>query len=378
MIAQSYSTGSSVDFGQWLQTICKEASYHLCIAFCDRDFPFEDIIAQCQANRLALIGCSGSGEIHDHQLLEGGMTALVLSVDPAFFQIHLNPIGAQGEYDSAQELTREVLRTFPEVELIAFASGLRLDGVAIADGIASVLGTERPFFGGLAGDNMRHISNIVFTHNGYTDRGIAALVFDQERIRLTGHTVSGWQPLGKVHTASRSEGNILYEIDGEPALDLFVSYFGEVGFQSFEETAVATNPGQIPLLITKGKGEGTLRVTLEFDEAARALVLAGAMEEGAQFRFCPIAKWDVVDQTIREFGEHAATHHQPDALVLVHCKGRHYAFGPVLEDEVSGIHQQWQKPMVGFLSNGEFGYNPDGQGAAFHNITCSLISLSEY
>jgi hypothetical protein len=45
-----------------------------------------------------------------------------------------------------------------------------------------------------------------------------------------------------------------------------------------------------------------------------------------------------------------------------------------MEDEIRGIFEYWDKPMIGFFSYGEIGAT-EGAQCDFHNETCTLVSL---
>jgi len=66
----------------------------------------------------------------------------------------------------------------------------------------------------------------------------------------------------------------------------------------------------------------------------------------------------------------------PDAIILFSCKARHWAFGPMLEDEVEEIDKLWDVPFHGFFTFGEIGKNENGN-THFFNETCSLVTLRE-
>ena len=85
---------------------------------------------------------------------------------------------------------------------------------------------------------------------------------------------------------------------------------------------------------------------------------------------------EVIDQTIAELTDFLHDTTDADALILFSCKGRHAALGPFLADEIEGIYNHWQKPMIGFLSYGEIGNVRNGV-CEFHNETCSLLAIKE-
>ena len=119
-----------------------------------------------------------------------------------------------------------------------------------------------------------------------------------------------------------------------------------------------------------------MRSPLVLDEDNGSITLMGGVNQGDKFRFSNSPGFEVIEQTIEEFEQLKDKSPDVDALILYSCKGRHGALGPLLEDEISGLYNYWNKPMIGFLSYGEIGNTPSGI-CEFHNETCSLVSLRE-
>lgn len=244
-------------------------------------------------------------------------------------------------------------------------------------GIRETMEEDIPIFGGLSGDNVQHEATYVFTEQGISDFGVAALILDRDRIEMSGLTVSGWQPMGRTHKVTKAENNLIYEIDDQPALDLFLSYFGHIEYKPSNTSGLRTIPGQYPLQLYREDGSSYLRSLLIYDMDNRSLMAAGEVPAGTSFRFCPPPDFDVVEQTIKEYQKFGDSNTGLEALVMVSCKGRHNSFGPVLNDEVQKIQKIWNSPMVGFLANGEIGNSTELGSCEFHNVSCSLFGMKE-
>jgi hypothetical protein len=111
-------------------------------------------------------------------------------------------------------------------------------------------------------------------------------------------------------------------------------------------------------------------------EEEKTLILAGGVKQGDKFRFSISPGFEVIDQTIQEFGHLQYEEPKTDLIVLFSCKGRHAAIGPLIEDEIVGINNYWDAPLIGFFSYGEFGNVKNGK-SDFHNETCSLVLIRE-
>lgn len=347
------------------------------IAFSSPDFPFEASLAIFNQYSIEVVGCTTSGEVCDDRMIEGSLSLLLMDIAPQYFRTARFVHEDVEAYTSGAQLCEIALAEFAEPGIILLISGVGIAGDGPIDGIRNHIRHEIPIYGGLAGDNLQHKATHTFTHQGVSDFGVAALILDTTKIRMRGLAVSGWEPLGRVHTVTRSERNIIYEIDEKPALDLFLNYFGNIGDGHAGTGASNSIAGQYPIRLQQPEGASALRSLLIYDTENRALIAAGNVPTHTKFRFCPTPDFSVIEETVRQFQQFGEASGTPEAVVMISCKGRHTSFGPLLSDEVRGIYQVWRAPMVGFFSNGEIGNDlPDGK-CAFHNVTCSVVTLSE-
>ncbi|MEZ4772807.1 MAG: FIST N-terminal domain-containing protein [Bacteroidia bacterium] len=347
----------------------------IAIGFSSPDFPFEDSLSIFRENHIELIGCTTSGEILDNAILSNTFSVLLMDFNRSYFKTVQFEHTDVEAYSSGEKLYEIADQTFQNPGIILFISGVRVVGDGPVEGIRKNITREIPIYGGLAGDNIQHNNTCTFTHESVSNFGVSALILDTDKIQMKGLAVSGWKPLGKTHTVTKADKNIIYEIDGLPALDLFLNYFGNIEYKLANNDGLYTIPGQYPLKIFQNDGTSYLRSLLIYDTENRALLAAGKINTGVNFKFCPPPDISVVDDTVRQFQEFSETFSDIDALVMVSCKGRHTSLGPMLEDEVKFIHEIWNVPMAGFLSNGEIGNSAINGDCAFHNVTCSLFSL---
>ena len=235
-------------------------------------------------------------------------------------------------------------------------------------------GQNLPLFGGLAADDLKMENTYVFSSSGATEEGLIGLVLDGDRFEVEGIATSGWQSVGVDKVVTRSEANVVYAIDGEPALDVYRKYFDldeEVGQQQSIAMALGV---QFPLSVQRENGTSVLRAPLLSDPESQALIFAGGVPEGAKVKFCIPPSLDIVEQVVEEAATVQQCLPEADALILISCKARHAALGPLVEDEIEGLHSLWNAPMLGYFSYGEIG-GREPQLCDFHNETCTLVTL---
>jgi hypothetical protein len=167
---------------------------------------------------------------------------------------------------------------------------------------------------------------------------------------------------------TRSEGNVLYEIDNEPALALYKRYLGD---QAAELPASAL---LFPLTISSEQPDypPLVRTVLSINEADQSMTFAGDLPQGRTTRLMK-ANFDRIITAAEEAAEYSIHPHSelpPQAALLVSCVGRKLVLGQRVEDEVEAVGQTLgeQATLMGFYSYGEL---------APHNQTMTITTFAE-
>ncbi|MEM7102172.1 MAG: FIST N-terminal domain-containing protein [Bacteroidota bacterium] len=378
MKALSFSTSSPEDLKSKMTSALSEINPTIGIAFSDPDFKIEAAVELFSELGIQLFGCTTSGEICNRKLVEKSFTLLLVELPEDSFLIHSIDGTPPNYIEPGAVIGNKAAESFENPAILVYSAGVGVDGESIVKGIKSGINKEIPIYGGLGGDNFKHENIRTFTDQVIRKNGLAALIIDSDRVAVNGKTYSGWNELGKTHTITKAEGNVLLEVDDKPALDLFNKYFKGVEYRQNEGSEkLFTVPAIYPLKIKRENGVEFMRSTLIYDFERKALILAGAVKEGDRFKFCPTPSFDVVEATVEEFQRYAKRDITPSALIMNSCAARHFAFGPMFDDEVEGIFNIWKKPMIGYMAYGEIGNTMDDEHCEFHNVTCSIVFLSE-
>ncbi|MFK5893853.1 MAG: FIST C-terminal domain-containing protein, partial [Pseudomonadota bacterium] len=185
----------------------------------------------------------------------------------------------------------------------------------------------------------------------------------------------GWSEFGAKHIITRSNGNILYEIDGEPALDLYKKYLGDYAID-------LPNSGlRFPLSIKeKDTDSEVIRTLLAIDEQDKSITFAGDVPEGYYAR---LMKPDI-DVLIEGAGIAAKKINQANnkqALALtVSCVGRKIIMNQLVEEELESVQNILGKnvQLTGFYSYGEFApFETQNLICKLHNQTMTLTVIYE-
>lgn len=340
--------------------------------------PIHDLPSICalfDAADIELFGSTTAGEILLEEIYSESIVAILLDVKKEHFKVISKT--TNGEiYDTAFEIGKEVKAAYENPSILLASGGVTIDAEQIITAFEQSIEKNIPIFGGLAGDDLELMKTYSLSRHGADGQGIVVVVFDGEYIEMEGLAISGWEAIGGVHTITKADKNVIYEINNKPAYDVYVNYFGYFDDINLKGKQISSMSAQYPLQILREDGSTVLRSPMLGNDEDKTLVLAGSVKTGDKFRFSISPGFEVIDQTIEEFSHLKDIAPEADVLIMFSCKGRYAALGPMIEDEIKGLSDYWNAPLIGFFSYGEFG-NARDRKCDFHNETCSLVLLKE-
>jgi small ligand-binding sensory domain FIST len=226
--------------------------------------------------------------------------------------------------------------------------------------------------GGMASGG-REPGQHVLIHNGTSHKSGCVGIALSGNLVVSTVVAQGCRPIGPPLFATRVEGHTIYEIDGQPALDVLESVCKAL---PPEEIALAQQSLFIGLAMdtgreSYGKGDYLVRDVVGAMPEGRALVVAARpVEQGViQFHIRDArSAWEDLDTLV----EKAAKSERPSVGGLMFsCVGRGESlFGENGHD--SRVIQQHMNdlPLAGFFGNGEIG--PVGGRTWIHGYTTAL------
>jgi len=334
-------------------------------------------------NEIDIIGATSCTEFIDGHQDEGSIVILLLDLNKAFYTILFQDVGNMTVSDAATHMAQAALQHFSNPAFIICSTGLSaagkmMDGETLIRSIENVVGVYANMFGGMAGDDMTFTGTHAFTYNQSTDYGMAVLILNEDKIGLHGMAISGWKPIGVTRTITKSEGNLIYTIDDQPALDMYLRYLGSVLPSADNQHEFFENLGnQYPIQIERADRDPLMCNPIGFDKEKKALLCEINIQQGSKFRFSTPPDFDIVETVINKATELKNTvQTDADAVLIFSCAGRLAALGPMAQQENEGLAAVWNSPMAGFYSYGEFGRSVNGKHE-FHSTTNSWVALKE-
>lgn len=325
----------------------------------------------------ALLGCSTAGEIDANGVDDDTCVVTAIQFDEVGLVTAETELAGMADSHAAGVRIGEQLKAAGPRAVMVFGPGVEVNGSALVDGIGSVLGSEVPLTGGLAGDGGAFRQTWTLGSQGVGDRRVAAVGLTGERLRFCHGSFGGWEPFGPARKVTRCQGNVLFELDGAPALEVYKRYLGDYADQLpasgllFPFAMFGANQNET----------GLIRTILGVSEAEGSLTLAGEILPDGYLKLMHASTDGLVSGA--EAAARAALEMQQTEgkglAILVSCVGRKLVMGGRVEDEVEAVADVFGQgaTLTGFYSYGEISPFAPGVACRLHNQTMTVTYLSE-
>ena len=342
--------------------------------FIDRPEPFKEL--QAAYPKSHIVGCSSAGEIYgssisDNSLVVGVLRFAATQVRRAAARIH----SLEDSYQAGEKIAERLF--LPDLRsLLVFTDGINVNGSKLIRGLNNILPSSVVVTGGMAGDGERFERTWVIK-DGMTQSGyISAVGLYGDAVRIGHGSRGGWDIFGPERRVSRSEGSLLYELDGKPALQLYKEYLGDRA-HGLPATALL-----FPLALRSSSGDTkrVVRTVLGVNEEQQAMLFAGDIPEGSLAQLMKANFDRLIDGAALVAQETVARFEMvPPVLSLaISCVGRRMVLGERSDEELDVTLEQLppNTRQIGFYSYGEI--SPHGTGHCdLHNQTMTLTTISE-
>jgi len=323
-----------------------------------------------------ILGCSTSGEIAGDAVVDDSVVATLADFEHTRLRFASATIGeAKASYDVGKKLAQQ-LNDASLRHVFVLSDGLHVNGSDLARGLAGGVSKGVSITGGLSGDGADFAETWVIADGAAGPQRVAAVGLYGDDLRVGYASMGGWAPFGPLRTITRAEGNILYELEGRSALDLYKSYLGSHAEQL---------PGSallFPILVTDAKGgQGVVRTVLSVDEQKKSMTFAGDIPQGGTAQLMKTNVDDLVDgaTSAAEASLSGLGDKRPDLAILVSCVGRKLVMKQRTEEEIEAIRNVFGKDtkISGFYSYGELSPFVHGGECRLHNQTMTITTFAE-
>jgi hypothetical protein len=341
----------------------------------DADTPIRDLYGSYPNSRV--VGCSTAGEIFGSSLSDDTLSVAIAKFENCGVETAVADVESADRSYGAGERLAQMLTDDDLRSILVLSDGLNVNGSELVRGLNANLPNTVVVTGGLAADGDRFRSTWVLDREGVKSQRVCAVGFYGDGVRVGHGSKGGWDIFGPERVVTRSKGNVLYELDGHPALTLYKRYLGDRA-AGLPFTALL-----FPLALRSGPDDPKVlvRTVLAVDEKEQSMTFAGDVPQGHLAQLMRANFDRLIDGASK-----AALHTRAsggsavgDTLAIaISCVGRRLILGERTEEELEAALADLPEgtKQVGFYSYGEISPYASGH-CDLHNQTMTLTTISE-
>lgn len=349
-----------------------------CLLFCS---PEEDLGELVQGvyesvGTQNVVGCTSAGEISCegygyNSAVLGGFVSDQVDVHVAF----VDEIARDSER-AGEILAASLPGGVHFVQL--FSDALKGNGCALLRGMTRVLGDATVIGGGAAADNMRFCHTLQFFGPSIHTGAAVAMGFSG-RFRLGMGVRSGWSPIGIAKRVTRAAGNVVYELNHQPALEVYRRFLGK-HVDKLPAVGAEYALGLVDNYGTMGLDDYCLmRASLAVNHQDGSILYGGEVPQGAMVRFTCCDSNSLLEAA-GGAGRAAVAELSGSTPVMAFfysCLARKVMLGRRTPEETEMVRQILGRsiPILGFYTFGEYGRIAIGKPSVLHNETAAVTIL---
>lgn len=323
-----------------------------------------------------LFGCTTAGEIASTRVHDDSLVATAVTFEHTTLKLaQVRMSDVQDSVEAGEQLAQSL---DPEglVHIFVISDGQKVNGSDLVRGLLKHTPPGVRVTGGLAGDGARFERTLILAGETPIEGSVGVIGFYGDKLKVGYGSLGGWDTFGPERVVTRSEGNVLYELDGKPALELYKSYLGE------HAGGLPATGLLFPLNIRrKGDTDTLVRTILAVDGEQSSLTFAGDVPEGATAQLMK-ANFDRLVEGASDAAKASSQTLQgskPDLAILISCVGRKLVLKQRTEEEVEAVEDVLGEgtPMTGFYSYGEICPAAPNANCQLHNQTMTITTFTE-
>jgi Uncharacterized conserved protein len=322
-----------------------------------------------------LIGGTTAGEIYNNIATENTISATAVYMEKTEVRFSSVFIEKGKCFDAAAEL----IAKFPVDDLkhvFIISEGININGSKLVEGLINRLPPNVTLSGGLAGDGTHYKETFIIANDYPKQHCLVGIGFYGKNIRFGYASRGGWSPFGIERIITKSKDNILYELDGKPALDLYKAYLGAYA------AGLPAAGLYFPLMVRSNDHCRTFIRTIQWvDESQNALIFSGDVPEGYYSKLMR-ANFDNLIEGARQAAQISLMSlgaGRADLAILVSCVGRKLVLDQLTSEEIDAARSVLKPDTVftGFYSYGEISSPEKNKICELHNQTMTITLITE-
>ena len=323
-----------------------------------------------------VFGCSTAGEICGTRVTDDSMVLTAIQFETTKIALaHTNIADCAGSREAGERVAK-ALDPQGLIHAVVLSDGQHVNGSELVLGMMAHLPRGVVVTGGLAGDGARFKRTIVCVDESANEGEVGVLGLYGTQLRVGYGSLGGWDPFGPERLITTSQGNVLYELDDQPALALYKKYLGE------QASGLPATGLLFPLSVRNSNGSReVVRTILAVDEREQSMTFAGDVPQGAYARLMKANFDRLVDGAhgAAKTSYEALKSSSPDLAILISCVGRKLVLKQRTEEEVEAVRSVLGEgaTLAGFYSYGEICPAAPNTNCELHNQTMTITTFSE-
>ena len=323
-----------------------------------------------------IIGSTTAGEIFDDMVNDNILTITAIWFEHTeikfFWADHL-------DVNICYEKGVEIAKTIPVENLshvFIIGEGINVNGSKLVEGFKEILPEGVKITGGLAGDYEGYKKTFVIANDYGKENLVSCIAFYGDKVKVGYGSAGGFDTFGIERTITSAKGNILYELDGKPVLDLYKEYLGEYS----KDLPVSGLFFPLDVRSKDGKNSYT-RTIAAVEEDTKSLKFAGDVPEGyyaklmmANFNSLINGSIKAAENSIKSVG-----YKKNKLAIIISCRGRRVVLNQRIDEELEAVRSVLGNEIIftGFYSNGEIAPTKKDNITEFHNQTMTITLIGE-
>ena len=324
----------------------------------------------------SIVMASTAGEIFKGEVYDDSIVATAIELEKTEIKSIVTKISDhKNSYEAGIYLYDQVKRNDLN-GIFIISDGTIVNGDELVEGLRFNNISNIPITGGLAGDGARFQKTFTGLNETPNQGNIIAIGFYGKNLLIGHGSMGGWEEFGLERTITKSNKNILQEIDSQQALDLYKKYLGEYAKEL---------PGSallFPLSMkTKNTEKVLIRTILAVDDNEKSMVFAGNIPEGNKVKLMRANFDNLIDASSSAAKDSLTSlnNHQPDLTIMISCVGRKIILGERVWEEVKNAEDVigMDSKILGFYSYGGISPLTKGTSCELHNQTMTMTTFTE-
>ncbi|MCD8416965.1 FIST C-terminal domain-containing protein [Tenacibaculum finnmarkense genomovar finnmarkense] len=325
-----------------------------------------------------LVFGSTAGDISSETVADQSITITAIEFEKSTYVIkRANVLSSANKIDSFQ-IGKELIQQFTQEGLryvFLVSEGSFINASQLTKGMNAATNNNLLITGALCADAARFEKTVSSYNENPISGEIIAIGLYGESLEVSFAINGGWTPFGPERIVTKSKGNILYELDNKPALNLYKKYLGDKS----KELPGAALLYPLKVKSTNNK-QSIVRTILNINEADNSMILAGDILENSKVQLMMTNVDNIVNAAeLAAINASELRTKKAELAILVSCIGRKLVLDQRVEEEVEEVVEVigTQTTVCGLYSYGEIAPFNGENNCQLHNQTMTITLISE-